>query len=209
MPVKSPARRKRQTWRDWLPPDIPEPDRLMTRSELLAELHSEGVEVSTHDLDNWQVAGIIPYGLRRRHEGANRTLYPQWMIGTIRYLRELQDAGKPLSEIGAMLRVHARIMAGIDTATQRSTATTPTSAPAGSFRAISVHDTLTVDLEETASVVKTTAPRETLAAVPDDIASRLREWAREHERLFGTKITRADVSLVDEYGHPLTFQFDT
>ncbi|MDP9470071.1 MAG: hypothetical protein M3Q71_05300 [Chloroflexota bacterium] len=209
MSAKTPAGRKRRTWRDWLPPGTPEPDTLLTRTELLARLHAEGVDVSTHDLDNWQTAGIIPYGIRRRHEGATRTLYPKWMVDLIRYLRELQDEELPLPQISAILKVHARASAGADAATQDDIATPSASAPPGSFHAISANDALNTDIQETASVVKTIAQTAAIAAAPNDIIPRLLEWAREHEQMFGSKITRVDVSLVDEYGHPLTFQFDT
>ncbi|MDP9354398.1 MAG: hypothetical protein M3R02_03805 [Chloroflexota bacterium] len=209
MPGETPARRKRRTWRDWLPPGTPEPDTLLTRSELLDRLHADGIDVSTHDLDNWQTAGIIPYGVRRRHEGATRTLYPEWMADQICYLRELQDEELPLPEISAILKVHARASARGDAATQDNTTTASASAPPGSFHAISANDALNVDIKETASVVKTIAQTAAIAAAPNDIIPGLLEWAREHERTFGTKITRVDVSLVDEYGHPLTFRFDT
>ena len=62
-----------QTWRDWLPPGHPEPP-LITREELLAALAQRGVALPARTLQRWEAAGTLPAPIRRRHDGATRTL---------------------------------------------------------------------------------------------------------------------------------------
>ncbi len=194
MSTEAPTRPKRETWRDWMSPEAAEPTELLSRDELINQLRQEGVKVSAADLRNWQDDGIVPYGIRRWYQGATRTLYPSWMAHTIRELREMQAAGKALPEIKQSLRVatHRRTtpasLAGTTIGTSSSTAT------------LSLGDSAPIGATETVSVLQTPPP---------DIEAHLRQWAQAHEAIFGIKIARIDVSLVDERGHPLTFHFDT
>ncbi len=82
------------TWADWRPGEPPQPDEVLTRDELLDRLATEGVTVSVDDLQNWQRAGVVPYGIRRWHRGATRMLYPPWMVDLLRHLRVQQQAGR-------------------------------------------------------------------------------------------------------------------
>lgn len=194
MPTEAPTKPKRETWRDWMSPEAPEPTELLSRDELVNQLRQEGIKVSAADLRNWQDDGIVPYGIRRWYQGATRTLYPPWMAYTIRELREMQATGLALPEIKQRLRVAARQrttpipLAGTAIGTSSSTAT------------LTLSDSLSADVTETVSVVRTPPP---------DIETHLRQWAQAHEAVFGIRIARIDVSLVDERGHPLTFHFDT
>ncbi len=194
MATEGASKPKRETWRDWMSPEATEPTELLSRDELVNQLRQEGIKVSAADLRNWQDDGIVPYGIRRWYQGATRTLYPPWMADTIRELRELQAAGKALPQIKQDLRIAARQrttpipLAGTAIGTSSSTAT------------LTLSDSLRAEVTETASVVKTPPP---------DIEAHLRQWAQAHEAVFGIKIARIDVSLVDERGHPLTFHFET
>lgn len=100
-------RKERETWEAWLPEGtvIPDAD-LITREELLNSLHNMGVKVSARDLANWQTGGVIPYGVWRWHEPTRKTraLYPNAMIPLITRLRQLQNEGMQLRDIGPRLR---------------------------------------------------------------------------------------------------------
>lgn len=104
---------KQETWREMLARGGIDPeaiDRLqtLTRDEVLDRLRDGGVEVSAYDLQNWQQAGIIPHGVRKRHEGATRLMYPWWMVDIIRTLRELQRSESvPLSRLPQLLTLQA------------------------------------------------------------------------------------------------------
>src|SRR5687768_14743350 len=73
-----PAKPRRETWRDWMPPDAPEPE-LLTEADLLAFVNAAGIPVASADLRSWQAAGAIPNGTRRRAGGTTEALYPRWM----------------------------------------------------------------------------------------------------------------------------------
>ncbi len=94
-----------ETWRDWMPEGAPEPN-LVTREELIGQLAEQGLAVSEDDFQYWQGAGVIPFGVRRWHQGATRLLYPVWMIDLIRQLRIWQVEGRKLADIGPELRRH-------------------------------------------------------------------------------------------------------
>ena len=101
------AKKQRETWEAWIPDGtvIPDAD-LITREELLTSLHNIGVKVSARDLANWQTGGVIPYGKWQWHEPTRKTraLYPPAMIPLIVRLRQFQDEGMQLRDIGPRLR---------------------------------------------------------------------------------------------------------
>ena len=187
----TPPKPKKQTWRDWMPADAPEPEPLITREELIAEVQRAGESVDIDDIRNWQRAHIIPYGIRRWHDGAMRTLYPRGMTEIITSLRALQRAGEPLAAIGPQLRVLARSVLHPGNATIGASAGTAVAAGGAA--------TLT-------GAPRTAAATASVAVLPDDIIDRLVDWAGEHAAAFRTNIVRVDVSLIDENGHPLTFR---
>ncbi len=99
MATEAASKAKRETWQDWRPEDGDlSPSDLLTRDQLIQRLTDKGIRVSVDDIRNWQGAGLIPYGIRRRHKGATRTLYPPWMVGLIRLLRAAQGTGMRLSD---------------------------------------------------------------------------------------------------------------
>ncbi len=193
----------KRTWRDWAP-DAPEPPDLLSRDELVERLAAEGVKASVRDLRNWQVAGAIPYGIRRWDGDAPRAMYPLWMADLVRELRAMQAQGIPLLEIGHRLQANAKTYAARrDASIAGSTPNIGVSVPSGGQRGnLNVQDAGQIGAAESISVVASPAP-------PPDIPPRLLEWARDHERTFGIKIAHVDVALVDEYGRPLSFQFKT
>jgi len=66
---------KRETWRDWLPPDAPPPTHLLTREEVVARLQEAGIKASVDDLRFWEQEGILPHPVRQRHKGATRAVH--------------------------------------------------------------------------------------------------------------------------------------
>ena len=114
----APPASSRETWLDWIPTEAAERARqaaepLLTREELLAALRDPNVVaddpgVTARDLASWQAAGVIPYPIRRWHEGATRALYPRWMVDIVVTLRRQQAEGKHPRELGPLMRDHVR-----------------------------------------------------------------------------------------------------
>lgn len=129
MPTEAPT--KRETWRDWLPDGTPEPTYLLTREEVVAAAERSARlgrlsnqqsgksivlgtgSISTGDLRYWESIGVLPRPLRRRHEGAQRALYPAWYTHLARQVRLYQDLGWSLDEIRPKIRKFADQMIGM------------------------------------------------------------------------------------------------
>jgi hypothetical protein len=98
----------KETWRDWLPPDAPtavsQPDRLLTREEIADRLAAVGVTVTPDDMRYWERQGVLPRGVRQRHEGATRSVYPPWFVFLVWGLREFQHDRVPLKQASRRLR---------------------------------------------------------------------------------------------------------
>ncbi len=106
MSTEAPARPKKATWVDWVregAPD-PRPEELITRDELIDELHRWGVPITTRELRYWEAEGALPRPVRRSHEGLVRAVYPTWVRGLVPHVRARRQRGVPLPEIGAQLR---------------------------------------------------------------------------------------------------------
>jgi hypothetical protein len=101
MPANTTEKANQATWRDWQPPDVPEPMALLTRDEFLARLHRRGVDVEENDLRYWEYEGILPRAIRQWDAGAKarRAYYPLWMMAPVVALRELRREGFPLRDI--------------------------------------------------------------------------------------------------------------
>ena len=106
----------KETWKDWLGPDEPEPDQLFTRQEIADRANtligSMGKHVRAGDLRLWEQLGILPRGIRRGHQGAARNLYPDWTADLVQQIRLLQNQGYSLEEIKPRIRAHARLVLG-------------------------------------------------------------------------------------------------
>jgi len=96
----------KETWAKWIPRGAIEPP-LVTRDELIRRLSVEGIAVNYRNLEHWQLRGVIPYPVRRRHQGATKALYPEWMIDAIKHLRDAQSRGLSLDEIAPLIRAWA------------------------------------------------------------------------------------------------------
>jgi len=109
-PSKSPS--VKETWLDppWTQPGDPAPQRLFTRDELAERLRILNLKTTAADLRYWEAKGILPQAIRRRHEGATRTLYPDWYGFLVRRLRQLQGAGYPLRLIKDKIRGEAPLL---------------------------------------------------------------------------------------------------
>jgi len=100
----------KETWRDWMPPGLPEPEELFTREELADLLHSWHIDASVSDLRYWEYAGVLPRPVRRWHNGAVRAVYPRWIASIVRELRRMQRVeGFSLQHIRPQLRAYARM----------------------------------------------------------------------------------------------------
>jgi DNA-binding transcriptional MerR regulator len=173
----------RETWIDWVPAEgreeaLLDAEPLLTRDELVTELRQGGEDVTARDLIHWQTRGVIPYPDRRRHRGATRGVYPQWMTRTIHMLRSLQGQGYTLREIGPLLRgdLYHRFMPQALTPRQED--------------------------EQARRIAK-----RALFPLVNELDPRIRAFARIHERLHGGRITHAEVRLIDDQGKHHTYHF--
>jgi len=100
----------KETWRDWMPEGAPEPERLLSRDELVDRLGYYHVEADATDLRFWEQKGILPRPVRQRRDGAMRTTYPEWVISLVQRIRQLQAEGFSLEQIRPRLRRFAELM---------------------------------------------------------------------------------------------------
>ncbi len=106
MPAETTPQPKRETWRDWLPEGVPEPDlaELLSRDELIQALQDRGIDVSARTLAYWESEGVTPRPVRRWRGGAPAALYPSWFVDAVAFVRQSQASGIPLRIIGPLLR---------------------------------------------------------------------------------------------------------
>lgn len=74
------AKTRPETWEDWLPPEVP-PDAVptITREAMLDHLlHRRNIAVTSRQLHYWEAEGLLPYPVRKHHEGAMYAFYPVW-----------------------------------------------------------------------------------------------------------------------------------
>jgi DNA-binding transcriptional MerR regulator len=105
-----------ESWRDWLGPDEPEPDELLTRDEVAQQANAwlrNRKPITARDLRLWEQLGILPRGVRRRHKGATRNTYPEWVAPLAKNVRDLQHQGLSLDAIRPIIRNRARIGMGV------------------------------------------------------------------------------------------------
>jgi len=75
---------RRETWADWarrIDPDYDEDhEHYVTITELIEDLNGlfrfRNAEINPSTIRYWQSQGLIPYPVKRRHDGATRALYP-------------------------------------------------------------------------------------------------------------------------------------
>ncbi len=223
MPTEAPAKAKRERWDDWLPESDPDAHRL-TLPELLQRLRDQGVKIHTHDIRHWQAEGVIPYPVKRWHDGATRALYPEETVDLLIYLRQLQAEGHSLAEIRWRLRIAARLLRetgqpidDLNHAVQEALDGVVAAAQ-GIFGPFAVNR-IAVDLSRSISQMihpaldalqqplreQTQELLRIAAQVREDgIANRihplLRDAATEFSSLIGESVTRVDVTFTDDSG---------
>jgi hypothetical protein len=222
------TRPKPETWRDWLDPDEPEPiaSELITRDELLERLRNEGINVSSHDLKNWQRLGVLPLGIPHREGRSTRALYPPQAVIALALVRQLQNQRHDMAEIRQILRgtfrippeegqivvnrgagtlelKDGRVIYRIDV--PAATATAEASAPDVMLGA-TVHAKgsakVTFSGSANARVMVTLDP-------PAALQEQVTAFARLAEQAYGGHIVRAELRLIDERGLPLRFDMET
>ena len=185
MPTAEKTKAARESWLDWVPEEgrdeaLLDAEPLLTRDELVAELRQGGEDVTARDLIFWQTVGAIPYPVKRQRQGAPRAYYPRWMISTIHLLRNLQEQGYKLREVGPFLRgdLYHRFMPQAQTPRQQ-------------------HDQ-----------DKRIAKR-SLFSLIEDLDPRIRSLARVQEHLDGRHVTSAELRLIDDQGKEQVYVFLT
>lgn len=181
MPVIEEVRTNQETWRDWIGPDEPEPDRLYSRDELVG-MANQWIRpplktVKPRDLRLWEQLGILPRGIRRGHRGASRNVYPGWTADLARHVRRLQHQGYTLDEIKPRARTHARLMLG--------------------------HGRTPLDEEISARYRNIQAP-EDIRLWPD-LTSELERLARWRAHLTGVETDRVEVRVIGTDGVGTTY----
>jgi DNA-binding transcriptional MerR regulator len=174
---------RQESWIDWVPGEgreaaVLDAEPLLTRDEFIAKLKDGSVDVTPRELTRWQSLGVIPYPQKKRYRGKVRGVYPQWAVSAIHKLRDLQDQGYELREIGPILRDHIYLMF-------MSRPQTP--------QQQRDHD-------------RRLARRE-LFPLAGEIEDQLRTLARVHERIRGGRVVRIDVCLVKDDGSGFTYPF--
>lgn len=106
MTTTAPKKQPQETWRAWVPDDLPEVAPLLSRAEFLERLAQHGVEVTEETLRWWEWEGYLPRPERRwdPEVKARRAYYPSWMLAAVFALREMQAAGRQLDSMGPALR---------------------------------------------------------------------------------------------------------
>jgi len=112
----------KETWRDWMHPDTPEPEPLLTRAQFVDRLQAEGVDVSERTLAHWENKDILPRAIRRWRDGGPKALYPEWLLPAVNTIRIMQDMGESLAEIRATIHSIYRLPLSEDEQIARNTA---------------------------------------------------------------------------------------
>jgi hypothetical protein len=96
----------RETWRDWMSPDAPEPtdDELMTRSEFVTAVQERTPHILETTIATWERAGALPRPVRRWFRGATRATYPRWLVDLAAAIPTLRAEGNSLADIGERFR---------------------------------------------------------------------------------------------------------
>jgi DNA-binding transcriptional MerR regulator len=191
MPAESsdPSVRKKGTWRDWIPAGSPEPDRLLTRDELIAALGrvspvgkantstaltealTSRLAITENALRYLEQQGAFPAPTRQWHDGATRAVYPSWALPLLQTVRVLQLQGRDLAEIRAWTRAAAPTLAQ----------------------------------DHTPPPLPTAAPTDPLTAI---LRRELHRLAHRHARLTGDAITGVEIRLVGGDGRATTYHVD-
>lgn len=104
----------KETWRDWMPPDMPEPAEgdLITRGELLQRLRDRNVVICPRTLQLWESMGIVPRPIRRWNNGGPRALYPPWDEDLVIIADKGRGNREDIEKISQNVKDHVRYAAG-------------------------------------------------------------------------------------------------
>jgi hypothetical protein len=163
----------KETWRDWLPPGAPEPERVLTRAEVLEHLARWRVDATENDLRYWEYVGVLPRPVRRWHNGAVRATYPDWFPHLVRRVRAWQRLGASLDLIRPRVRAYARISLGLS------------------------DDPIDAEIRQ----ARPTADGPEDLSIPPEIMPTLERLAAWHARLSGIDTERIEVRVVDVQGN--------
>jgi hypothetical protein len=114
---KEPAT-KGPTWRDLLP-DMPD-QQLVTREQLLATLVRGGVPVTERSLRHWEAQGVVPRPVNQWHDGATRSVYPEWFDLVVNAVASRREKGEGLASIKADIARVVRFIAGLHWMTEKN-----------------------------------------------------------------------------------------
>ena len=175
--AEAPVKQKHETWRDWLPPNEPEPP-LLTRAQVLARLESWRLDVTERDLRFWEAKGVLPRPVRRSHGGAVRAVYPDWYPPLVREVRRLQRFGFSLDRIRRKTRAFARYTMDIN------------DDPGNPLDDEILEHRIGIVIEGPEDV-----------RLPDAAVEGLRQLARWHERITGVPTDQVIAFVVDAEGN--------
>ncbi len=119
---KEPAT-KGQTWRDLLP-DMPD-QQLVTREQLLATLEQAGYPVTERSLRYWEAQGVVPRPVNQWHDGATRSVYPEWFDLIVHAVDQRRKQGESLANIAADIPRVVRTIAGLHWMAEKNIAPFP------------------------------------------------------------------------------------
>src|SRR5215213_2072102 len=188
--MATPANPTRTTWRDMMPPDAPEPARLLSRDELIDELRSRGLDVAESELLHWQAQQVIPYAEKERIGKVSYTRYAPWMVDAIQELVRLRTDGMRLLQIRTeMPRIIANVARGD---------------PAHRVDAIGTAHAGRVTITGTTA---TATDSDNGKSAPAAFAPLADAIARAYEERHGISIRQVDIRLVDDRGNPVSFTF--
>ena len=105
--MRTVKRSKRETWRDWLGNAQPARSVLISRRDLVEYARNIGVDVTENDLRYWQGIGAVPYPVIARSGRTGHAVYPFWFVELVVVLRQMQQQGVMLEDIGPALRTLA------------------------------------------------------------------------------------------------------
>lgn len=97
-------RARRETWQDWQGTSGPIKCVAISRRDLVEYAQNIGVDVTENDILYWQARRSIPYPVLVRHGRTAHAVYPFWFVELIVALRQMQQQGVVLRDIGPALR---------------------------------------------------------------------------------------------------------
>lgn len=194
------------------------PPYLLTRDELLQELHSSGYDLSERRLRDWATEQILPRPVHRlpaqATDGIARALYPAFMVAVIKDLLDAEASRKTTSRASLRKLAPQRIQywqARYGDAPEVKDATTRVATQTVQITPLSVSDAGAIHAKETSSLRATSTGTSSVTAtltVSPAPAHRLRDavWgyaARFAERN-GSRVTEATLTLQTEEGISVT-----